>query len=71
MAAGLSVDLERWQREFDELMLRVGAQFAWVGPRRRMTAFMQGGGSNIMSAALVRVAVLVAHIEEDCCVLGV
>jgi hypothetical protein len=25
MAAGLSVDLDCWRREFDELMLRLGA----------------------------------------------
>jgi len=42
MAAGLSVDLDRWQREFDELMLRVGARFARVEPRRRMAAFVRG-----------------------------
>jgi hypothetical protein len=29
---GLSVDLDRWRREFDELMLRVGGRFARVGP---------------------------------------
>jgi hypothetical protein len=33
MAAGLSVDLERWRREFDELMLQVGGRFAEVEPR--------------------------------------
>lgn len=42
MAAGLSVDLERWRREFDELMLRVGGRFARVEPRRRMAAFVRG-----------------------------
>jgi SRSO17 transposase len=42
MAAGLSVDLDRWRREFDELMLRVGGRFARVEPRRRMTAFVRG-----------------------------
>src|SRR5256885_16019549 len=42
MAAGLSVDLDRWRQEFDELMLRVGARFARVEPRRRMAAFVQG-----------------------------
>jgi len=42
MAAGLSVDLDRWRREFDELMLRVGARFARVEPRRRMAAFVRG-----------------------------
>jgi hypothetical protein len=42
MAAGLSVDLGRWRREFDELMLRVGGRFARVEPRRRMAAFMRG-----------------------------
>jgi len=42
MAAGLSVDLGRWRREFDELMLRVGGRFARVEPRRRMAAFVRG-----------------------------
>jgi SRSO17 transposase len=42
MAAGLSVDLDRWRREFDELMLRTGARFARVEPRRRMAAFVRG-----------------------------
>jgi len=42
MAAGLSVDLDRWRREFDELMLRVGGRFARVEPRRRMAAFVRG-----------------------------
>ena len=42
MAAGLSVDLERWRQEFDELMLRVGGRFARVEPRRRMAAFVRG-----------------------------
>jgi hypothetical protein len=28
MAAGLSVDLDHWRREFDELMLRVGGRGA-------------------------------------------
>jgi len=41
MAAGLSTDLDRWRREFDELMLRVGARFARVGPRR-MAPFVRG-----------------------------
>jgi SRSO17 transposase len=42
VAAGLSVDLERWRREFDELMLRVGARFGRVEPRRRVAAFVRG-----------------------------
>jgi SRSO17 transposase len=42
MAAGLSVDLEGWRREFDELMLRVGGRFARVEPRRRMAGFVRG-----------------------------
>jgi len=42
MAAGLSVDLGRWRREFDELMLRVGGRFARVEPRRRMASFVRG-----------------------------
>jgi SRSO17 transposase len=42
MAAGLSVDLDCWRREFDELMLRVGGRFARVEPRRRVAAFVRG-----------------------------
>jgi SRSO17 transposase len=42
MAAGLSVDLDRWRDEFDELMLRIGARFARVEPRRRVAAFVHG-----------------------------
>jgi SRSO17 transposase len=42
VAAGLSVDLVGWRREFDELMLRVGARFARVEPRRRMAVFVRG-----------------------------
>src|SRR5215468_1619998 len=42
MAAGLSVDLAGWRREFDELMLRVGGRFARVEPRRRMAGFVRG-----------------------------
>jgi SRSO17 transposase len=42
MAAGLSVDLAGWRREFDELMLRVGGRFARVEPRRRMASFVRG-----------------------------
>jgi hypothetical protein len=42
MAAGLSVDLDRWRQEFDELILRVGARFARVEPRRRATSFVRG-----------------------------
>jgi hypothetical protein len=42
MAAGLSVDLDRWRHDFDELMLRVGGRFTRVEPRRRMASFVQG-----------------------------
>src|SRR5262249_1616695 len=42
MAAGLSVDLDRWRREFDELMLRVGGRFARVEPRGQMAAVGRG-----------------------------
>jgi hypothetical protein len=42
MAAGLSGDLDRWRRESDELMLRIGGRFARVEPRRRMAAFVRG-----------------------------
>ena len=42
VAAGHSVDPDRWQRGFDELMLTIGARFGRVEPRRRARAFMQG-----------------------------
>src|SRR4030095_16619849 len=42
VVAALSVDLEGWRREFDELMLRVGGRFARVEPRRRRAAFIRG-----------------------------
>ena len=63
MAAGLSVDLEGWRREFDELMLRVGDRFARVEPRRRMAAFVRG-----LLAGLPRVNcwTLAEHAGERC-----
>jgi hypothetical protein len=42
VAAGLSVDLDRWPDEFNELMLRIGSRFARVEPRRRAAAFVRG-----------------------------
>jgi SRSO17 transposase len=42
VAAGASVDLDRWQRGFDELMLRIGTRFSRVEPRRRARSFLQG-----------------------------
>ena len=63
MAAGLSVDLDRWRREFDELMLRVGARFARVEPRRRMASFVLG-----LLAGLPRVNCwsIAEYAGEDC-----
>jgi hypothetical protein len=63
MAAGLSVDLERWRQEFDELMLRVGGRFARVEPRRRMAAFVRG-----LLAGLPRVNCwsIAEHAGEQC-----
>jgi DDE superfamily endonuclease len=63
MAAGLSVDLEGWRREFDELMLRVGGRFARVEPRRRLAAFVRG-----LLAGLPRVNcwTVAEHAGERC-----
>ena len=63
MAAGLSVGLDGWRREFDELMLRVGGRFARVEPRRRMAAFVRG-----LLAPLPRVNcwTIAEHAGEDC-----
>ena len=63
MAAGLSVELGRWRREFDELMLRVGGRFARVEPRRRMAAFVLA-----LLAGLPRVNcwTIAEHAGENC-----
>jgi hypothetical protein len=63
VAAGLSVDLEGWRREFDELMLRVGGRFARVEPRKRMASFVRG-----LLAGLSRVNcwTIAEHAVEDC-----
>jgi SRSO17 transposase len=52
-----------WRREFDELMLRVGARFARVEPRRRMAAFVRG-----LLAGLPRVNCwsIAEHAGERC-----
>jgi SRSO17 transposase len=63
VAAGLSVDLDRWRREFDELMLRAGARFARVEPRRRLASFVRG-----LLAGLPRVNcwTIAEHAGEGC-----
>jgi hypothetical protein len=63
MAAGLSVDLEGWRREFDELMLRVGGRFAWVEPRGRMAAFVRG---LLVGLARVNCGSIAEHPGEQC-----
>jgi hypothetical protein len=42
VAAGHSVNPDRWLGTFDELMLRVGSRFGRVEPRRRARAFVLG-----------------------------
>jgi SRSO17 transposase len=42
VAAGHSVDPDRWLGILDDLMLRVGARFCRVKPRRRARAFVLG-----------------------------
>jgi SRSO17 transposase len=42
VAAGHSVNPDRWLRAFDELMLQVGSRFGRVEPRRRARAFVLG-----------------------------
>ena len=42
VAAGHSVDPGRWLGIFDDLMLRIGARFGRVEPRRRARAFVLG-----------------------------
>jgi SRSO17 transposase len=63
VAAALSVDLDGWRREFDELMLRVGGRFARIEPRRRMAAFLRG-----LLAGLPRVNCwsIAEHAGEQC-----
>jgi SRSO17 transposase len=42
VAAAGSVDLDRWQVEFTELVLRIAPRFARVEPRRRVRGFLRG-----------------------------
>jgi hypothetical protein len=42
VAAGYSVDVDRWSRGFDDLMGRVGHRFRRVEPRRRVRSFVLG-----------------------------
>jgi SRSO17 transposase len=42
VAARASIDVDRWQCGFDELMARVGSRFVRVEPRRRMPALVRG-----------------------------
>jgi SRSO17 transposase len=63
MAAGLSVDLERWRREFDELVLRVGGRFARVELRRRAASFMRGLLAGLPRANCWTIA---GHAGEHC-----
>jgi SRSO17 transposase len=42
VAACHSVDLDRWQRGFDELVERIACRFVRVEPRRRVRLFMLG-----------------------------
>jgi SRSO17 transposase len=42
VAACHSVDPDRWQRGFDELMGRIGCRFVRVEPRRRARSFVLG-----------------------------
>jgi SRSO17 transposase len=42
VAACHSVDPDRWQRGFDELVERIGARFTRVEPRRRVRLFLLG-----------------------------
>jgi SRSO17 transposase len=42
VAAAASVDLDRWQEEFYELMMRIGPRFGRVEPRCRVGAFVRG-----------------------------
>ncbi len=47
VGAGFSVDLDRWQDEFDKLMLRIGSRFARVdrGGGRRPSSGPAGGAA--------------------------
>lgn len=42
MAACHSVDPDRWQRGFDDLVARIGCRFARAEPRRRVRSFLLG-----------------------------
>jgi SRSO17 transposase len=42
VAACPSVDPDRWQDGFDELVERIGSRFVWVKPRKRVRLFLLG-----------------------------
>jgi hypothetical protein len=42
VAAAASVDVDRWQVEFSELVMRIAPRFGRVEPRRRVGAFLRG-----------------------------
>jgi SRSO17 transposase len=42
VAAGHSVDVDRWQREYDELMGRIAPRFGRVEPRRQVRLMVRG-----------------------------
>ena len=42
MAAYPSVDPDRWQDDFDELLERIAGRFARIEPRKRVRLFMLG-----------------------------
>ena len=42
VAAAASVDLDQWQVEFTELVMRIAPRFGRVEPRRRVAAFLSG-----------------------------
>jgi hypothetical protein len=62
VAAGASVDLDRWQVEFTELVLRIAPRFARVEPRRRVTGFLRGESGIFWGRRAMSVGLSVAGV---------
>jgi DDE superfamily endonuclease len=65
VAAGHSVDPSRWLAMLDELMLRVGARFRRVEPRRRARAFVLGLLAGLLRKNCWTIAVQAGEASPD------
>jgi hypothetical protein len=65
VAAGLSVDPDRWLEQFEDLMGRIAGRFARVEPRRRARAFVLGLLSGLRRKNCWTLAEQAGHVTPD------